>query len=295
MNLILVCYLSSLSSTLGLFSWNHFTKIKLTKAIHTENTPGSTRYSYWKLYHYSKDYEDSENLNMNYAFHNPLELEIGTNSIDRFNSIQMIYEDDILDNDEEGSEDTEEDEEEIIIPENFNEYVIDDEESLLEISPEDIKSQSELLFEEDEDGDDEGSSSSSSSTAKVSYKKRLLSALSEGKKSMLTSSASVISKPKQTWEERYEDDPLRADSPTKEFVKPPRAFDYNYIAFSSTISPSSLSLRDQCWIPHLQVGALFFPFISFKYKYKYFQCIHTYIHTYTHTYVVGKKVGAFTN
>jgi hypothetical protein len=54
----------------------------------------------------------------------------------------------------------------------------------------------------------------------------------------------------KTWEERFDDDPLRADVPTKDFDKPPDRFAKRYFLVSKPFS--SLERREELWIPHLQ-------------------------------------------
>ena len=59
---------------------------------------------------------------------------------------------------------------------------------------------------------------------------------------------------KQTWEERYDDDPLRADSPTKEWDKPPIRFAQRFLALSGPLGQEQnhLSARKANWLTHLQ-------------------------------------------
>lgn len=66
--------------------------------------------------------------------------------------------------------------------------------------------------------------------------------------------AQAAGRPKQTWEERYDDDPLRSDSPTRELQQDPPRFDRTFIAISSDLDTSAagLDLREKLWSPHLQ-------------------------------------------
>lgn len=56
--------------------------------------------------------------------------------------------------------------------------------------------------------------------------------------------------PVRSWEEKYEDDPLKADVPTRDFEKPPERFEIRYFVMSKKFS--SLERREELWIPHLQ-------------------------------------------
>jgi hypothetical protein len=56
--------------------------------------------------------------------------------------------------------------------------------------------------------------------------------------------------PARSWEEKYEDDPLKADVPTRDFEKPPERFEARYFVMSKKFS--SLERREELWIPHLQ-------------------------------------------
>lgn len=56
----------------------------------------------------------------------------------------------------------------------------------------------------------------------------------------------------RTWEEQFDDDPLRGDSPTRDFEKPPERFAERYVAVGWVDSAEQLRLRQQAWVHHMQ-------------------------------------------
>jgi hypothetical protein len=57
---------------------------------------------------------------------------------------------------------------------------------------------------------------------------------------------------RQTWEERFEDDPLRAPVPSTEWVKEPDRFTRWFVARSGIANPAMLNLRQEAWTHHMQ-------------------------------------------
>ena len=79
----------------------------------------------------------------------------------------------------------------------------------------------------------------------TSYKKR--------RAALASALAPQSQRPKQTWEERYDSDPLRGDAPTQDFLKEAPRFTNEYTAICSDFSSKALvDLREEVWIPHLQ-------------------------------------------
>ena len=98
-------------------------------------------------------------------------------------------------------------------------------------------------FEFESDGDDEQENLNSAQHS-VSYKKR---------RAALASALASKPQRRQTWEERYENDPLRADTPTVDFIEDTSQFSNKFIAISTDFSSTALiELREQLWTPHIQ-------------------------------------------
>lgn len=55
-----------------------------------------------------------------------------------------------------------------------------------------------------------------------------------------------------SWEEQFDDDPLRADSPTRDVEKEPARFSRQWAAVLTIDSPEQLRLRQQAWVHHMQ-------------------------------------------
>lgn len=102
----------------------------------------------------------------------------------------------------------------------------------------------------DEELDGEEGDSDEAVEPAVTYKKRRATLASALAATIVPGSSAR----KQTWEERYDDDPLRADSPTKEWDKPPSRFTQNFLALSGPLGQDQdhLSARKANWLTHLQ-------------------------------------------
>ena len=56
----------------------------------------------------------------------------------------------------------------------------------------------------------------------------------------------------RTWEEQFDDDPLRGDSPTRDYEKPPERLVGRFVAVGWVESAERLRLRQQAWVHHMQ-------------------------------------------
>jgi hypothetical protein len=57
---------------------------------------------------------------------------------------------------------------------------------------------------------------------------------------------------KLTWEERFEEDPLRSEEPTRDLEPKPNWFTNKYIAVSDVVGGEALDARADSWIAHMQ-------------------------------------------
>jgi uncharacterized protein YciI len=94
----------------------------------------------------------------------------------------------------------------------------------------------------EDDGDDDDSSGSPASEG-AWLKRRAV-----GDKEKKT----VLMRSKLTWEEKYEDDPLRADSPTRDYEKEVIPFEKTFVVIGETSGSNALEKRDRAWLHHMQ-------------------------------------------
>jgi len=78
---------------------------------------------------------------------------------------------------------------------------------------------------------------------------------------------------KLSWEEKFEDDPLRADTPTKTLEEEIEAYDKIFVAISEVSGNDMLSMRSRAWIHHMQWArrSALLPDVSAKIKWEYTQ------------------------
>ena len=113
--------------------------------------------------------------------------------------------------------------------------------------------------DDDNDSDDvydsgpDGEDNDDIDDASDEYKGRKVTSYKKRRAALASALASQPQRPKQTWEGRYDNDPLRGDSPTQDFLKEASRFNSQFTAICNDFSSKSvIDLRDQIWIPHLQ-------------------------------------------
>jgi hypothetical protein len=55
-----------------------------------------------------------------------------------------------------------------------------------------------------------------------------------------------------SWEEQFEDDPLRGENPTRDLEQPPPRFKKSFVAVARLSSADQLRLRQEAWLHHMQ-------------------------------------------